>query len=123
MPPVILLGHEGQLCARYRYADLAIERAIAADPAAVGPVALPLDALASLAGRDQTALTLDPVAPDRTVVRRTDRGIPQAREYEVPLRADRTAWPDDPPAWADVPETLIAALAEATAIAAEDSTR
>ena len=49
-----------------------------------GSVALPLDALADLEGRDDATVALEAVAPDRTVARWSDRGIPRSREYPVP---------------------------------------
>ena len=88
-----------------------------------GAVALPLDALADLEGKDDSTVALDPVTPDRTVVRWTDRGIPQVREYTVPAIASLGRFVTPPASWTDLEPGLLDALAEATATAADDDTR
>ena len=79
--------------------------------------------LAEVEGRDDSILALDPVAPDRTVVRWSDRGIPKVHEYTVPTMETIGPFPDVPGTWSEVPADLIAALAEATATSADDDTR
>ncbi len=88
-----------------------------------GSVALPLEALADLEGRDEATVALESLAPDRTVARWTDRGIPQAREYPVAPVGPSADFPAPPPSWAEAPTGLLDALAEATATAAEDDSR
>ena len=65
-----------------------------------------------------------PSAPDRTVVRWDDRGIPQSREYDLVTPVDRLEpMPALPATWASNPGELLDALAEATEISIADSPR
>ena len=121
--PIVFTAAAGQLCARHRHPYLAIEHATRVAWPSSGVAALPLDALADFEGRDDSILALDPVAPDRTVVRWSDRGIPKVHEYTVPTIEAIGAFPDLPGTWSEVPADLIAALAEATATSADDDTR
>ena len=121
--PIAFLAEDGQLRARYRYAHLAIEHATGVAWPSSGPAVLPLDALAEVEGRDDSIVALDPVAPDRTVVRWSDRGIPQVHEYTVPTSDEIAAFPDGPATWSEVPAELLTALAEASATSADDDTR
>lgn len=100
--PTIFVARGDQRCARYRYSDLAVEQVISASGPPSGAVLLPLDALANLEGRDDSPLTLDPVAPDRTVVRWSDRVIPQVREDSVPMHTDSNPFPGLPATWPEV---------------------
>ena len=84
IPPILFAVEGDQLCARHRYAQLAIEHVSPLAWPSTGVVALPLDALADLEGKDDSTVALDPVSPDRTVARWTNRGIPQVRESTVP---------------------------------------
>ena len=121
--PIVFSVEDGQLRARYRYAHLAIEHATPLAWPSGGSAALPFDALAEVEGRDDSILALDPVAPDRTVARWSDRGNPRVHEYTVPTLDEIAAFPELPAAWSEVPADLIAALAEATATSADDDTR
>ena len=123
LPPLLLVADGEQVRVQYRSADLAVEWVIPVVGPASGSVPLPLDALADLEGRDDAPLTLDPVAPDRTVARWADRGIPQASEYPVPTRPQPGAFPEPPAAWSEVAGDLLDALAAATATTTADSTR
>ena len=123
LPPLLLNADGEQVRVQYRSADLAVEQVIPATGPAIGSVLLPLDALADLEGRDDAPLTLDSIAPDRTVARWTDRGIPQIREYPVPNRPQPGAFPKLPGEWSEVPGDLLDALAAATATTTADSTR
>ena len=122
IPPLVLAVEAGQLCARHRYAHLAVEHAVASAWPSTGSVALPLEALADLEGRDEATVALEALAPDRTVARWSDRGIPQAREYPV-TPIGTAAFPEPPRSWSEAPLGLLDALAEATATAAEDDSR
>jgi hypothetical protein len=86
-------------------------------------VVLPLDALAEIEGRDETAVVLEATAPEHTAVRWVDRGIPQVREFTVPALDTPGPLPALPTVWSDVSIGLLDALAEATASACDDSTR
>lgn len=123
IPPIVFAVEGDQLCARHRYAHLAIEHAWPLAWPSSGEVALPLDALADIEGKDDATVALEAATPDRTVVRWTDRGIPQVREYMVPAVGSLGRFPSPPDAWADLDPGLLEALAEASATAAEDDTR
>ena len=97
IPPLVLRAEGSQLRAQYRYAGLAVEHVEPARPGPAEAIALPLDALADLEGRDDSPVVLEAVAPDRTVVRWADRGIPQAREYAVPALETLAPFPEPPP--------------------------
>ena len=122
IPPLVFTAQDGQLCARHRYAHTAVEHAIASAWPCSGSVVLPLEALADLEGRDEATVALEALAPDRTVARWSDRGIPQAREYAV-TPAGPAGFPESPRSWSEAPSGLLDALAEATATAAEDDAR
>ncbi len=123
IPPIIFAVDGDQLCARHRYAHLAVEHAGPCTWPSSGAVSLPLDALTDLEGKDEATVALDPVSPDRTVVRWTDRGIPQVREYTVPPVGSHGRFPPLPDALSDLGPGLLDALAEAAATAAEDDSR
>ena len=124
IPPLVLRAEGAQLRAQHRYRDLAVEHV---EPGSYRPatsLAIPLDALADFEGAADTPVVLEAVAPDRTVVRWEDRGIPQSREYDVIARRPRAArCPELPTTWASNPAELLAALAEATETGIPDSTR
>ena len=87
-------------------------------------MAIPLDALADFEGAADTPVTLEAAAPDRTVVRWDDRGIPQSREYDLVTPMDRIEPMPAPPAnWTTNPAGLLEALAEACETGSDDSTR
>jgi hypothetical protein len=123
IPPLVLHVEEGQLRARHRYGALAVEHTGPSAWPSGGSVALPLEALADLEGRDESNLALEAVAGDRTVVRWSDRGIPQSREYPVAAVEGLPPFPGPPRSWSPSPDGLLGALAEAVATAAEDDTR
>jgi hypothetical protein len=123
IPPLVLRTDGTKLRAQHRYAGLAVEHVQDAPGLAPEAVALPLDTLGELEVREVTPVELEAVAPDRTVARWADSGIPQTREYEVIL-VDRLApFPDLPAEWSDAPPGLLDTLAEASAIACHGSTR
>ncbi len=123
IPPLIVRSGGAQLRAQYRYASLAVEHVEPDGPYPAEAIALPLDALAECEGRDGSAVVLEAVAPDRTVVRWEDRGIPQTREFAVPAIATLAPFPEPPADWQDSPPGLLTALAEASATGADDNTR
>ena len=61
--------------------------------------------------------------PGRTAVRWQDRGIPQAREYDVTPVESTGVMPKPPTSWSAGPPGLLAALAEATETGTDDSAR
>jgi hypothetical protein len=113
IPPLVLRAEGTLLRAHYRYAALAVEHV---EPGSYAPneaIARPLDALADFEGRAETPVVLEAAAPDRTVVRWDDRGIPQSREYHIPQLDKEGDLPELPRSWKDIPGALLDALAEA----------
>src|SRR5262249_36540105 len=124
IPPLVLRAEGAQLRAQYQYHALAVEHI---EPGSYRPalsIAVPLDALADCEGASDSPVVLESVAPDRTVVRWDDRGIPQSREHDIFTPVDHLdALPDLPPTWASAPADLLSALAEATETSIADSQR
>lgn len=123
IPPLVFKVEYGQVCAKHRYAHLAVEYSAPSAWPSSGLVVLPLEALADFEGRDDVTVALEALAPDRTVARWSDRGIPQARDYPVAPIDGLAPFPDPPGSWSEAPAGLLDALAEAVATAAEDNTR
>ena len=123
VPPLVFHCEGSQLRAQHRYAGLAVEHVLDTEIAATGVVALPLDTLTDVEGRDESPVTIEALASDRTLVRWSDRGIPQNREYEVPPLDKLAAFPDLPTTWSECPADLLDALAEASQTCAHDATR
>ena len=121
----LVLRVEGtQLRAQHRYVDLAVEHVEPGNHPPAPAVAIPLDALADFEGAADTPVTLETKAPDQTVVRWEDHGIPQSREYHLLTPADRLEpMPVLPACWTANPSELIDALAEAIETSTDDSTR
>ena len=123
IPPLVLRADGGQLRAHYRYRDLAVAHVEPGGDRPAAAVAIPLDALADFEGPGETPVVLEPVDPGRTAVRWQDRGIPQAREYDVTPVESTGVMPEPPTSWAAGPPGLLAALAEATETGTDDSAR
>ena len=105
----------GHLRAQHRYVDLAVEHAEPTANRSSTIVAVPLDALADFEGAADTPVTLESAAPDRTVVRWDDRGIPPSKEYHLVTPVNRLEpMPAPPASWSSAPPDLLTALAEAT---------
>jgi hypothetical protein len=120
-PPLVFEADGAEVRAHYRYDGLAVEHA-APDRQPAGTVALPLDALAELEGRDETPVTLEPAGPGRTRASWVDRGVPRSREYDVPT-FDPPAAAQEPASWSPAATGLLVALAEAALTAGEASPR
>jgi hypothetical protein len=123
IPALMFLAEDGQLCARYRYADLAVSYLFSGDHADHAPVAVPLDALADLEGNDDAPVALEALTAGRTVASWLDRGIPTRREYDAvvpPAFADLRGIPDRLEAFSPA---LLDALAEAAGVAGQDNAR
>ena len=93
VPPLVLSADPAGLRVRHHQPHLAVEGTVPGrgDPGEV--LALPLDALAALEGRDEEPVTLEATSPRRTIARMHERGIPQVREYEVPELDSLPAFP------------------------------
>ena len=120
----MLRAEGGQLRAQHRYCDLAVECVETGDHHTAATIAIPLDALADFEGAADTPVVIEAVAPDRTIVRWEDRGIPQSREYNLITPVDRLEpMPASPATWASNPAGLLDALAEAAETSTPDSNR
>ena len=124
VPPLVFRADpDVGLLVRYVLPDLAIEHVFSGADRPESSIALPLDALADFEGKDDVAVILEAAAPNRTVVRWEDRGIPQTREYAVPDLAGLPPFPEPPATFETCPGGLLDALAEAVATTDEGSTR
>jgi hypothetical protein len=123
VPPLVFRADGSELRAQHRYHAVAVEHVAPASDLPREAIALPLDALADIEGRDDSPVFLVSVAPDRTRVRWTDHGVPQSREYDVVALDAVGAPPDLPASWTSLPADFLSALAEASATTAEDATR
>jgi hypothetical protein len=120
--PLVFQADGTQLLALYRYDRLAITHAVP-DRQAAATIALPLDALADIEGRDDSPITLEAAGRDRAIARWTDRGVSQSREYNIPTISSIDAMPPPPDSWSPAPEGFLGALAEAALTAGEASPR
>jgi hypothetical protein len=122
--PLLLRAEGAQLRVQHRYCDLAVEHL---EPGSYRPmirIAIPLDALADFEGSGNSPVVLESAAPDRTVVRWDDRGIPQTREYDINTPLDRLdPMPELPATWASTSADLLTGLAKATETGIADSPR
>jgi hypothetical protein len=83
-PPLVLRADpDAGLRVRFQHDAPAVEHLVPGGPRTAETIAVPLDVLADVEGRDDTPVTFGAVAPERTLVRWQDRGIPQAREHTV----------------------------------------
>jgi hypothetical protein len=124
VPELVLRAEGGQVRAQHRYCDLGVEYVEAGGSQPESSLAIPLDALADFEGAAETPVVLESAAPDRTVIRWQDRGIPQSREYSLITPVDRIEpMPGLPAAWTSNPGELLDALAEAAETGTSDSTR
>jgi hypothetical protein len=121
---LVLRAEGSQLRAQHRYCDLAIEHVEAGSYRPATGIAIPPDALADFEGSADSPVVLESAAPDRTIVRWDDRGIPQSREYHIVTPVDRLEpMPALSATWASNPGERLDALAEAAAVSSPDSTR
>jgi hypothetical protein len=124
IPPLVLRAEGTQLRAHYRYVPvITVEYVECGVFSADETIGLPLDALADFEGRDASEVVLEAAAPDRTVVRWDDRGIPQLREHHVPAQDSGDAMPQLPGSWVDFPIDLLDAVVEAGKTGADSGTR
>ena len=123
LPPLVFHSDAARLKARFWYAGLAVESIVPnRHNAYTGEtIALPLDALADVEGRDESPVLLEALGDDRTRVRWDDRHVPQSREYAV--AAVDVTFPEPPALFTTMPTGLLDALAEASTIAVESSPR
>jgi len=123
-PPLVLHADPGGgLRARFQHPALAVEFIAPGEARGEGPVALPLEAPADVAGRDEGTVTLEAAEPGRTVASWADRGIPRSRAYAVMPVANLAPFPGLPDRFEPIPAAVLEALAEAAATTDADSTR
>lgn len=84
-------------------------------------VAVPLDALADCAGRDDSPVTFRAATGGKVEVRWAQGGVPQYREYDGP--ANVLELPSPPDTFADNPPGLLTALDHAAQVAPKESAR
>jgi hypothetical protein len=124
VPPLVLRADpDAGLRIRHHQGPLAVECLLPGDDRPEASIALPLDALADFEGRDDAPVVLEAGAPNGTVVRWQDRGIPQTREYAVPEVSSLPPFPEPPATFEACPGGLLDALAEAVETTDEGSTR
>ena len=124
VPPLHFIAEPGNgLRVRHHQADLAVECVLPADSSSEERVAVPLDVLADVEGRDETPVILEATAPDRTVARWEDRSIPQSKECSVPDLAGLPPFPERPGGFETYSPGLPDALAEAAAMTDDTATR
>jgi len=124
IPPLALHADPGGgLRVRFHHPPLAVELSLPGDAQHGDPVALPLEAPADVQGRDEGTVTLDAAAPNQTLVRWADRGIPRSRAYAVTPAADLAEFPGLPERFEPVAAVVLDALAEAAVTTDADSTR
>src|SRR5207248_10827967 len=116
VPPLVFRADpDTGLRVRHHQAHLAVECLVPGTYRPEEAIALPLDALADVEGKDESPVVLEAAAPCRTVARWDDRGIPQTREYAVPEVAGLPPFPGPPASFETCPAGLLDALAEAAA--------
>jgi hypothetical protein len=86
-------------------------------------IALPLDALAAMQGRDEGVVILESGSASQTVARWQDAGVPQAMAFVVPEPNTRPAFPESPETFVRNTKELLTALDTAARTVANDSTR
>ena len=123
IPPLVLHAEGQHLRAHYRYHDLAVEHVEPSGAHQLDSIPVPLGALADVEGRDDSAVELESVEPDRIILRWQDRGIPRCREYPVTPFGKIAPFPDTPATWESIAADVLTALAQASEICTGESTR
>lgn len=121
-PPLLFRATGAELQASCRHNGLTVTHVAAREPGPDATLQLPLDALADLSGRDATPVSLEAGGSTTVVARWTDRSVPQTRSYQVPAVVPTEAVPE-PTDWSPAPARLLDALAEASAVACDESRR
>jgi hypothetical protein len=122
-PTLLFAAGEGRLRARFSYADLALQHDLGPHIGRAEALALPADALAELAACDDSPVTLEALAPEKTVARWVGRGLTRSREFAVPPADAFPPFPPEPTDWVTVSAALLDALAEASLTATGPTTR
>ena len=123
IPPLVVHAEGVHLRARFQYGGLAVEYVESGHHRQLDSIPVPLDVLAEIEGRDDTPVFFEAAEPDRTIVRWQDRGVPQVRELPVTPFGHIEPFPESPGSWTEAPNDLLTALAEASEISTEETTR
>ena len=123
LPPLVLTAGGRRLRANFQHGGIAVEFAETGSDPAGEAISVPLEALTACAGRGDAPVAVEAAAADRTAVRWEHYGVPQVREYPVTPADALPPFPGPPAEWADHLDGLLAAFADATATAADRSTR
>ena len=123
IPPLVLHAEGTHLRVQYLYDSLAVEYLEPGHFHPLDSIPVPLDVLVEIEGRDDSPVVFEAAEPDRTVIRWHDHGIPQVRDCPVPAFGNIAPFPDTLTVWNQAPADLLAALAEASEICTDESTR
>src|SRR5271157_2430096 len=123
IPPLILHAERGRLRVQYQYQSLAIEHVEPGGLRELDSIPVPLDVLGDIEGRDDSPVVFEAAEPDRTVIRWQDHGVPQVRECPVTPFGNIAPFPETPTTWTQAPADLLPALAQASEICTDESTR
>jgi hypothetical protein len=118
-----LRAEGAQLRAQYRYHDLAVEYVDPGNYSQLDSIAVPLDALADVEGRDDSPVVFDAVEPDKIVVRWQDRGIPRSKQLDVMALGYIGPFPATAADWTPVSADLLTALEQASKTCSDDTPR
>src|SRR5271157_1082707 len=123
VPPLVLHAEGTRLRAQYRYDSLAVEYVEPGSYRHLDSIPIPLDVLGDIEGRDDSPVVFEAAEPDRTVIRWQDHGVPQVRECPVTPFGNIAPFPETPTTWTQAPADLLPALAQASEICTDESTR
>ncbi len=123
VPTVVFHADEHGLVVRVTGAHVSIECVIHKQSAAAEEAVVPLDALADLEGRDDTAISIDPAIGRRVSASWSDEGIPVTRSYDLPADRKSTTFPEFPAQFVPCKAEAIEALAAVNEITGDDSPR
>jgi hypothetical protein len=123
IPPLVLRYEGMHLRAQYRYHDLAIEFTQPGNFSHVDSIALPLDALAEVEGRDDSPVVFDAVELDKTTGRWLDRGVPRTKQYDIRALGYGGPFPATAADWTPTSADLLTALSEACETCTDDTPR
>jgi hypothetical protein len=113
IPPLVLRSEGLHLWAQYRHHGLAVEYTEPGNFSQLDSIAVPLDALADVEGRDDGPVIFEAVEPDKTIVRWHDRIIPRTKQYDVRALGYIGPFPATEVDWTPISADLLTALSEA----------
>jgi hypothetical protein len=120
--PLVFRPTASGLQVRLHAGLIAVETALPGHFADTAPIALPLEVLADIEGRDDAPVEIETSA-ERTVVRWTDHGIPRVQGHDVPAIESLPPWPELPAKYTSMPGCLLDAMAAAAEVTTHNTTR